>query len=140
MRRATHDRLQFNKRFFHSKLLKSKTYFTSSGPQFLTYHLEVYMAYIFCHSIWYLFYSDKLSGISSDILSGILFGTFWLSIYHLFRHSFWHSFWHAFGSRPTPQHPELAIWERVQQVQQARRRRRRQRSKEEGRKEWRKEV
>ena len=62
MRRATHDRLQFNKRFFHSKLLKSKTYFTSSGPQFLTYHLEVYMAYI---------YSVILSGIYS-ILTNFL--------------------------------------------------------------------
>ena len=54
----------------------------------LTYHLEVYMAYWFWHSIWYFFLADTLtfyltfylasidvlSGISSDILSGILSG------------------------------------------------------------------
>ena len=65
----------------------AKNYFTSSDPQhdtlfwrmtlFLTYNLEVYMAYvnIYIYIYIYLFiYSDILSGMYSDILSDDLSG------------------------------------------------------------------
>ena len=63
----------------------AKNYFTSSDPQhdtlfwrmtlFLTYNLEVYMAYVNIYIYIYLFiYSDILSGMYSDILSDDLSG------------------------------------------------------------------
>ena len=68
------------------------------------------------YGIFMHIYSDILSGSYSDILydvlSDILSGwhSFWHSIRHSIGHSVQHSLWHEFGSRPTPQHPELAIW------------------------------
>ena len=71
----------------------------------LTYHLEVYTAYIFWHSSWHIlwhsfwhsiwhqfwhtFWHVCLSGILPGIYSAILFGS-------LFLHSIWHLFWHSF--------------------------------------------
>ena len=54
--------------------------------KFLTNPLEVYMAFIFWHSIWYYFWR-------------LLWHSFWHFFWHLFLHSFWHSisylFWHS---------------------------------------------
>ena len=61
---------------------------------FLTYHLEVFMAYIYI-------YSDILSGIIWHLFRHSVWHPFWNSFWHLFWHSFWHllghSFWHLLG-------------------------------------------
>ena len=83
---------------------------------FLTYHLEVYTAYLFKHLFGmsstldltvYLasiltfpsgIYSDSLSGIFSSILFGIRFGSLSdiLSGVCILAYVFWHIFWHFF--------------------------------------------
>ena len=76
----------------------AKNYFTSSDPQhdtlfwrmtlFLTYNLEVYMAYVniyiylFIYILWHSFWH-------------VLWHSVWRSFWHTLWHSIWPSFWHC---------------------------------------------
>ena len=86
-----------------------ETLFWHSFWMFLTYHLEVYMAYSFWHAtviyciycIWHLFWHTFWHLFWHSFWHSI-WRLFWHSIWHLFRHSFWHlyrhsdSLWHSF--------------------------------------------
>ena len=62
----------------------------------LTYHLEVYTAYIFWHSSWHILWHSFWHSIWHqllDTLSGMY--AFWHFTRHLFCHTIWHSIWHS---------------------------------------------
>ena len=62
---------------------------------FLTSHLEVYMAYVFWHSILAFYLASILRSYLAPFWH--LFWHFlWHSIWHSFWHSIWHLFWHSF--------------------------------------------
>ena len=113
---------------------------------FLTYHLEICLAYIYTYTLtfflaytltFYLkfFLTFYLTFILTyflayivtfflayilDILSGICSDI--LSSIHSICNYVWHSLWHVFGSMRGPQHPKLA-----QEIKTTKRRRRRRR-------------
>ena len=79
-----------------SGIYSDVTYFT----YFLAYILTVFLAII------QAFYLICLAIFLASSLT-----IFWHSVWHSsIWHSVWHPLWHEFGSRPTPQHPKLAIW------------------------------
>ena len=113
----------------------AKNYFTSSDPQhdtlfwrmtlFLTYNLEVYMAYVNIYIYIYIFiYLYTLTFFLACTLTFCLtiflaytmtfYLTFFLTLYlvyiYIFWHSVWHSLWHVFRSRRAQLPPKLASW------------------------------
>ena len=57
-------------------------------------NLEVFMAYIFWHSIWHSFWHIRWHPIWHSIWH-LFWRSFWHSIWHLFWHSICHSLWHG---------------------------------------------
>ena len=63
-----------------------------------------------------IFYIGILFGNLSSILRAFCSGSIQAAIYSgilscnlSFRHSIWHALWHVFGSKRSPQHPQLTI-------------------------------
>ena len=75
------------------------TILTYSGTvtSFLTYHLDVYMAYRFWHSIWHTFWHNIFWHSFWQSFWHSIWHLFWHSIWHRFMHSFWQSIWHLFS-------------------------------------------
>ena len=81
----------------------------SDTPSVSIYCIYIYIyTYIHTYVCIIYIYSDILSGIYSGILSGV---------YSHILSGIWDSLWHSslvafslFGSKPSPQRPELAIW------------------------------
>ena len=80
---------------------QSITFFEWSPPWHIipTYHLEVYIRYIYIHiyiTTYIIFYLTFLLAYTLTLLCYSIWHLFWYSSWHSFWHSFWHLIWHLF--------------------------------------------